>query len=129
MANKNLFASATSVLPRADALNEAGGRAYDAKPTATRPGPTRGHRLLQRHLLRRRLRTSSATLLDLAAQVDDNGFPGAAWRFTAASVPFMKDMPAALLLVLARARTSALFRPCVRSASWTTAACCGRCFR
>src|SRR5580704_8038203 len=32
MANKNLFSGATSVLPRADTLNEAGGRAYALPP-------------------------------------------------------------------------------------------------
>ncbi len=32
MANKNLFASATSVIPRADTRNEAGGLAYRLAP-------------------------------------------------------------------------------------------------
>ena len=32
MANKSLFASLTSRLPRADAVNEAGGRAYKLEP-------------------------------------------------------------------------------------------------
>ena len=33
MANKSLFASLTNRLPRANAVNEAGGRAYKLEPT------------------------------------------------------------------------------------------------
>ena len=106
MANKNLFASGTSVLPRADAHNEAGGRAYTLSP---------------RHALAQLAATGCfngtyyaeakdqlATLLALAAQVDDNGFL-ARLAIYSRERAFMKDMPAALLLVLAR-RDPALFR-------------------
>ena len=50
MANKSLFASLGSgLLPRASACNAAGGAALTPRLAAARPGPTGGHRLLQRH--------------------------------------------------------------------------------
>ena len=53
MANKSLFSSIKSLLPRTDAYNEAGGRAYQLDAEA-RPGAAGGDGLLQRHLLRQR---------------------------------------------------------------------------
>jgi 60 kDa SS-A/Ro ribonucleoprotein len=105
MANKNLFSSATSQLPRADAVNEAGGRAY---------------RLPRRHALAHLAATGCfngtyysaaddqlAALLALVDQVDDNLFLAKLAVYSRERA-FMKDMPAALLLVLSR-RDAALF--------------------
>jgi 60 kDa SS-A/Ro ribonucleoprotein len=106
MANKNLFASATSRLPRADAVNEAGGRAY---------------RLPPRHALAQLAATGCfngtyyaaaedqlATLRTLVDQVEDNRFLAKLAVYSRERA-FLKDMPAALLLVLSR-RDPALFR-------------------
>ena len=106
MANKNLFAGLTSLLPRADAVNEAGGRAY---------------RLPPKHALAQLAATGCfngayyaeaedqlAQLLALAAEVDDNLYL-AKLAVYARERAFMKDMPAALLVVLSR-RDPALFR-------------------
>jgi 60 kDa SS-A/Ro ribonucleoprotein len=106
MANKNLFASAVSRLPRADAINEAGGRA---------------HRLPPRHALAQLAATGCfngayyadaedhlATLLALADQVADNRYLAKLAVYSRERA-YMKDMPAALLLVLSR-RDPALFR-------------------
>jgi 60 kDa SS-A/Ro ribonucleoprotein len=103
MANPNLSGS---VLPRADAVNEAGGRAY---------------RLTPRHALAQLAATGTcngvyyatgadqlATVLQLVEQVDDHVFL-AQLAVYARERAFMKDMPAALLLVLSR-RDPALFR-------------------
>jgi 60 kDa SS-A/Ro ribonucleoprotein len=105
MANKNLFASATSRLPRADARNEAGGRAYQLPP---------------RHALAQLAATGCfngayyaeaedqlATLLDLIVQVDDNLYLAKLAAYSRERA-FLKDMPAALLLVLSK-RDPALF--------------------
>ena len=55
MANKTLFSSIKSWLPRADAVNEAGGRRLPARAEAC-AGADRGDGLLQRHVLRERPR-------------------------------------------------------------------------
>jgi 60 kDa SS-A/Ro ribonucleoprotein len=102
MANPNLLGS---VLPRADAVNEAGGRAY---------------RLTPRDALAQLAATGTfngvyyasgadqlATVRQLVEQVDDNPFL-AKLAVYARERAFMKDMPAALLLVLSR-RDPALF--------------------
>jgi 60 kDa SS-A/Ro ribonucleoprotein len=106
MANKTLFSSATSQLPRADSLNEAGGRAY---------------RLPPRHALAQLAATGCfngayyaeaddqlTTLLSLVDQVDDNLYLAKLAVYSRERA-YMKDMPAALLVVLSR-RDSALFR-------------------
>src|SRR5690348_3870855 len=105
MANKNLFASLKNLLPRANAHNEAGGRAYRLEP---------------RHALAQLAATGCfngayyaeaedqlATLLGLVGQVDDNLFLAKLTVYSRERA-FLKDMPAALLLVLSR-RDPALF--------------------
>jgi 60 kDa SS-A/Ro ribonucleoprotein len=105
MANKTLFSSITSRLPRANARNEAGGLAY---------------RLPAKHALAQVAATgcfggvfyadAQGQLDELRAlidQVDDNIFLAKLAVFSRERA-YMKDMPAALLLVLAR-RDSKLF--------------------
>ena len=106
MANKNLFAGATSVLTRADSVNEAGGLAYALPP---------------KHALAQLAATgcfhgtfyASAsdqldTMLTLAAEVDDPTFLAKLAVYSRERA-FLKDMPAALLLLVAK-RDPALFR-------------------
>jgi 60 kDa SS-A/Ro ribonucleoprotein len=105
MANKNLFASLTNRLSRADAVNEAGGLAYALPP---------------KHALAQLAATGCfngtfyagagdqlGTLLALAAQVDDLYL--AKLAVYSRRRAFMKDMPAALRALLAK-RDPALFR-------------------
>ena len=106
MANKDLFSGLKSLLPRADARNEAGGRAY---------------RLTPKHALAQLAATGCfngayyaeaeqqlAALLALVEQVDDNLFLAKLAVYSRERA-FMKDMPAALLVILSR-RDPALFR-------------------
>src|SRR5262249_14394724 len=99
MANKQLFASRSTTLPRADARNEAGGRAYRLEP---------------KHALAQLAATGCFNgtyyaqgddqldkLLALAEQVEDNHFLAKLALYSREKA-FMKDMPAALLLVLSR---------------------------
>lgn len=99
MANKTLFSSFKSLLPRADATNEAGGRAYRLTPkhalaqiaaTGCFNGVYYTGAGEQLHQVR--------TLID---QVDDNVFL-AKLAVYARERASMKDMPAALLAILAR---------------------------
>src|SRR5262249_59490234 len=106
MANKTLFTSVTSQLPRTDTVNEAGGRAYRLPPkhalaqlAATGCFNGTYYAAADSHL---------ATLLDLAAKVDDNVFLAKLSVYSRERA-FMKDMPAALLLVLSK-RDPALFQ-------------------
>jgi 60 kDa SS-A/Ro ribonucleoprotein len=104
MANKTLFSTLTGLF-RTDARNEAGGRAC---------------RLTAKHALAQLAATGCfngvyyaeaddqlATLLSLADQVEDNLFLAKLAVYSRERA-FMKDMPAALLLVLSR-RDRALF--------------------
>jgi 60 kDa SS-A/Ro ribonucleoprotein len=106
MANKNLFASLKSLLPRADARNEAGGVAY---------------RLPPRHALAQLAATGCfnnvyysdaeqqlAVLLALVEQVDDNVYLAKLALYSRQHA-FLKDMPAALLVLLSK-RDPELFR-------------------
>ncbi|HWG47101.1 MAG TPA: TROVE domain-containing protein [Gemmataceae bacterium] len=99
MANKNLFASLKSLLPRADGRNEAGGRAYQMTP---------------RHALAQFAATGCfngayysnaeqqlATLLMLVEQVNDNVYLAKLAVYSRHRA-FMKDMPAALLVLLSK---------------------------
>jgi 60 kDa SS-A/Ro ribonucleoprotein len=106
MANKMLFSSATSTLPRAYVRNEAGGLAYQLAPK---------HALAQlaaTGCFNGTYYADAATQLDalraLVDQVDDNGFLAKLAVYSRERA-FMKDMPAALLLVLAR-RDTRLFQ-------------------
>jgi 60 kDa SS-A/Ro ribonucleoprotein len=106
MANKTLFHSATSQLPRADAFNEAGGRAYRLPPK---------HALAQlaatgcfNGVYYAEAEDQLSTLLTLAAQVEDNLYLAKLAVYSRERA-FLKDMPAALLLLLST-RDRALFR-------------------
>lgn len=106
MANLNLFKSLKSLLPRADARNEEGARAYQlplkhalAQLAAT--GCFNGAFYAQAE-------DQLATLLALVSQVDDNVFLAKLAVYSRERA-FMKDMPAALLLVLSK-RDRELFR-------------------
>ena len=97
MASKTLFRSATATLPGADATNAAGGRAYD---------PGARHQLAQlaaTGCLGGTFYQSGAEQLDrlksLADQVDDEFL--AKLAVYSRQRAFMKDMPAALLTLLA----------------------------
>lgn len=106
MANKGLFASLKSLLPRADARNEEGARAYQLPPK---------HALAQlaatgcfNGAFYAQAQDQLATLLALVNQVDDSVFLAKLAVYSRERA-FMKDMPAALLLVLSK-RDRALFR-------------------
>ena len=99
MANKTLFASLKSLLPRATVRNEAGGRAYQFAPK---------HALAQlaaTGCFNGTFYATAETQLDelrkLIDQVDDNVFL-AKLAVYARERAFMKDMPAALLAVLSK---------------------------
>jgi 60 kDa SS-A/Ro ribonucleoprotein len=106
MANKSLFSSLKSLLPRADTRNAAGGRAYALTP---------------RHALAQLAATGCfngayyteaeqqlALLLALAGQVEDDVYQAKLAVYSRERA-FMKDMPAALLVLLSR-RSPELFR-------------------
>ncbi len=97
MANKSLFASLTSRLPRANAVNEAGGRAYKLEPK---------HALAQvaatgtfGNAFYNTAETQLGEVLKLIDEVDDNQYL-AKLALYAREKAFMKDMPAALLVAL-----------------------------
>ncbi len=107
MANKTLFSSSKSNLPRTNSFNEAGGRAYEFTP---------------KHALAQMAATgcfngvyyaSAQSQLDemhtLIDQVDDNDFL-AKLAVYARERAYMKDMPAALLVVLSKRDTELLHR-------------------
>jgi 60 kDa SS-A/Ro ribonucleoprotein len=106
MANKSVFSSLNSLLPRADAVNAAGGRAYALSP---------------RHALAQLAATGCfngayyteaeeqlALLLALVEQVEDDVYL-AKLAVYGRERAFMKDMPAALLVILSK-RSPELFR-------------------
>ncbi len=106
MANKTLFHSATSTLPRADSFNEAGGRAYALQPKQAlaqlaATGCFNGAYYANAE-------DQLTTLLALVEQVGDNLYL-AKLAIYSRERAYMKDMPMALLLVLAK-REPALFR-------------------
>jgi 60 kDa SS-A/Ro ribonucleoprotein len=106
MANKGLFASLKSLLPRADARNEEGARAYQLPPKhalaqLAATGCFNGTFYAQAH-------DQLAAMLALVNQVDDNVFLAKLAVYSRERA-FMKDMSAALLLVLST-RDRALFR-------------------
>jgi 60 kDa SS-A/Ro ribonucleoprotein len=106
MANKSLFASLKSLLPRADARNEEGARAYQLPPK---------HALAQlaatgcfNGTFYAQSEEQLATLQSLVNQVDDNVYLAKLAVYSRERA-FMKDMPAALLLILSK-RDRVLFR-------------------
>ena len=107
MANKSLFASLTSRLPQANAVNEAGGRAYKLEPK---------HALAQvaatgtfGNAFYSTADTQLAEVLKLIDEVDDNQYL-AKLALYAREKAFMKDMPAALLVALSVRDTELMHR-------------------
>ena len=105
MANKSLFASLKSRLVRADARNEAGGRAYALEPKhalaqLAATGCFNGAYYAQAE-------EQLATLKTLIDQVADNAFLAKLAVYSRQRA-MMKDMPVALLLALSK-RDPALF--------------------
>src|SRR4029079_4446135 len=107
MANKALFSSLKRFLPRATAINEAGGAAYALAPK---------HALAQvaaTGCFNGTFYASGASQLDelkkLIDQVDDNTFL-AKLAVYARERAYIKDMPAALLVVLSKRDTGLLPR-------------------
>ena len=107
MANKTLFSSIKSLLPRTDTFNEAGGRAYKFTPK---------HALAQMAAtgcFNGVYYTSAQSQLDemrkLIDQVDDNVFL-AKLAVYARERAYMKDMPAALLVMLSKRDTELMHR-------------------
>jgi 60 kDa SS-A/Ro ribonucleoprotein len=99
MANKNLFKSLTSTLPRATAMNQAGGAAYALPPK---------HALAQlaatgcfNNTFYAHGAEQLADLIALAELVDDNVFL-ARLAIYSRERALLKDMPAALVLLLSR---------------------------
>ena len=107
MANKKLFSSTTSLLPRTNSTNEAGGVAYKLEPK---------HALAQiaatgcfNGVYYVRAVDQLATLKQLIDQVDDNVFL-AKLAVYAREEAYMKDMPAALLVALSTRDTELMHR-------------------
>jgi len=107
MANKTLFSSLKSMLPRADTRNEEGSRAYALPPK---------HALAQlaatgcfNGTYYARAESQLDELHRLVDQVDDNVFV-AKLAVYARQQAFMKDMPAALLAMLAARDTELMHR-------------------
>ena len=97
MANKSLFSSITSYLPRATATNEAGGRAYQLEPKQAlaqiaATGCFNGTYYASGQ-------SQLSDVLSLVEKVDDNEFL-AKLAVYAREKAYMKDMPAALLIAL-----------------------------
>ena len=107
MANKTLFSSVKSLLPRANSTNEAGGAAYKLSPK---------HALAQlaatgcfNGVYYARAEDQLATLKALIDQVDDNVYL-AKLAVYARERAYMKDMPAALLVALSTRDTELMHR-------------------
>ncbi len=107
MANKSLFASMLGRLPQANAVNEAGGRAYKLEPK---------HALAQVAATGTFGNTFYSTaemqldeVLKLIDEVDDNQYL-AKLTLYAREKAFMKDMPAALLVALSVRDTELMHR-------------------
>ncbi len=107
MVNKSLFQSITSVLPRAGVVNEAGGPAYKYEPK---------HALAQMaatgtfgNVFYASAQTQLGEMRKLIDQVDDNEF-FAKLAVYSRERAYMKDMPAALLVVLSTRDTELMHR-------------------
>ena len=107
MANKFLFPSKSARLPRANAVNEAGGLAYKLEPK---------HALAQvaatgtfGNAFYSTAETQLAEVLKLIDEVDDNQYL-AKLALYAREKAFMKDMPAALLVALSVRDTELMHR-------------------
>lgn len=107
MANTTLFSSRTNKLPRANTRNEAGGRAYALAPKQAlaqmaATGCFQGTYYASAE-------SQLGELHKLIGQIDDNVFL-AKLAVYARERAYMKDMPAALLVVLSKRDTALLHR-------------------
>ena len=107
MANKGLFASITNLLVHADSINEAGGPAYKYEPK---------HALAQMaatgafgNTYYADAKSQLDQLLKLVDEVNDNQFLAKLAVYSRERA-YMKDMPAALLLVLSKRDTALMHR-------------------
>lgn len=107
MANKTLFSSVKSILPRASAVNEAGGRAYSLTPK---------HALAQmaatgcfNGVFYARAEGQLEEMQRLIDQVNDPVYLAKLAVYSRERA-FMKDMPAALLLALSKQDTELMHR-------------------
>ena len=107
MANKSLFSSLNRLLPRANTLNEAGGRAYRFEPK---------HALTQlaatgcfNGVFYAKAENQLDEIRQLVDQIDDDIFL-AKLAVYAREQAFMKDMPAALLVILSSRNTELMHR-------------------
>lgn len=107
MANKSLFSSITSVLPRATVFNEAGGPAYklSSKHALAQMAATGTFGNVYYATAQNQLDTMR-TLID---EVDDNEFLAKLAVYSRERA-YMKDMPAALLVVLSKRDTALMHR-------------------
>ncbi len=107
MANKHLFHASPPPLPRADAINEAGGLAYRLPPKQAlaqlaATGSFHGTYYANGE-------AQLADLIALASQIDDHLYL-AKLAVYARQKAFMKDMPVALLLLLSKCNTELFHR-------------------
>lgn len=107
MANKTLFSSVTSLLPRATVVNEAGGRAYQHTPK---------HALAQiaatgcfNGVYYATAENQLAEMQKLIDQIDDSVYLAKLAVYSRERA-FMKDMPAALLLGIAKRDSELMHR-------------------
>ncbi len=107
MANKTLFSSMMSLLPRATAVNEAGGRAYQHTPK---------HALAQiaatgcfNGVYYATAENQLAEMQKLIDQIDDSVYLAKLAVYSRERA-FMKDMPAALLLAVAKRDSELMHR-------------------
>lgn len=107
MANKSLFSSFTSIFPRATVVNEAGGPAYKfsskhalAQMAATGTFGNVYYATAQNQL---------DTMRKLIDEVDDNQFLAKLAVYSRERA-YMKDMPAALLVILSKRDTALMHR-------------------
>jgi len=107
MANKSLFSSITSFLPRASTVNEAGGDAFklEAKDALAQLAATGTFG----NAFYANAQTQLDTMRKLIDEVDDNEFLAKLAVYSRERA-YMKDMPAALLVVLSRRDTVLMHR-------------------
>jgi 60 kDa SS-A/Ro ribonucleoprotein len=107
MVNKSLFASMLGRLPKANTVNEAGGRAYKLEPkhamAQVAATGTFGNAFYST------AETQLDEVLKLIDEVDDNQYL-AKLALYAREKAFMKDMPAALLVALSVRDTELMHR-------------------
>ena len=107
MANKSLFSSITSLLPRATVVNEAGGPAY--KVTAKQALAQMAATGTFGNVFYATAQNQLDAMRQLIDEVDDNEFLAKLAVYSRERA-YMKDMPAALLVVLSKRDTALMHR-------------------